>query len=55
MAKFIAQVRAIKHLTADVEIEAESLEDARAKLKLDGIQWDESEPEDQQIEAINPA
>lgn len=55
MVKFIVQVRAIRHLTADLTIQARNEEEARetAKSHLDQVNWDESEPEDQQIESVS--
>lgn len=55
MATFTIQLRAIRHLTREIQIEAGSEADARAKVKqwpLGSLNWDESEPEDIQIESI---
>lgn len=57
MPNFRVQVRAIRHLTAELDIEASSEEEARAKAESrfgreSNINWDESEPEDEQIESV---
>jgi hypothetical protein len=56
MAQFSVQLRAIQHLTRDLIIEADSEADARAQAeaRVELISWDTSEPEDIQIEAVNP-
>jgi hypothetical protein len=57
MPTFIVQVRAIRHLTAELTIEDESMEAARFQVAkgfrhVNGIEWEESDPEDEQIESI---
>lgn len=54
LATYVAQLRAIKHLTVEIEVEAESIEAARtlAMRKAETVVWDHSAPEDIQIEAI---
>jgi hypothetical protein len=56
MPKFTIQVRAIRHLTAELSVEAETEEAARkaAQSRIGSIDmmWDESDPEDEQIETI---
>lgn len=59
MATFIVQVRAIRHLTADLTIKAASMGEARQQVAQrfgsSGIKWEESSPEDEQIESVSEA
>lgn len=56
-SKFIVQLRAIKHLTVEIEVAAESMGEARriALAQADRVGWDPSDPEDIQIESVFPA
>ncbi|MCO5730102.1 hypothetical protein [Rhizobium sp. SSA_523] len=56
MPTYIVQVRAIRHLTAELTVEAENICQARAQVAKgfgypNSIKWDESDPEDEQIES----
>lgn len=59
MPTYIVQVRAIRHLTAEITVEASDMQYAR-QLVQHGLDdpvlihnWDESDPEDKQIESIH--
>lgn len=59
MSKFTVLVRAMRHLTAELSIEAETEGNARAEAEgrlafgNPAIEWDESDPCDKQIESIS--
>lgn len=54
MPQFNVQLRAIRHLTADVTVEAETREEAERKAleARRDVPWDESEPEDERVESV---
>lgn len=58
MPKFTVLVRAMRMLTAEITVEADNEHGARSYaescIAMPNFGWDESEPEDRQIETIIP-
>lgn len=59
MPKFTVLVRAMRHLTAELSIEADTEDNARAEAEgrlafgNPAIEWDERDPWDKQVEGIS--
>lgn len=56
MPQFTVQVRAIRHLTAEIKVEADSEQAARIYaekcIRKSDFLWSESDPEDAQTESV---
>ena len=54
---YVVQLRAIKHLTVEIEVKASSMTSARqvALREANTVGWDPSEPEDVRIESVYPS
>lgn len=60
MPRFTVCVRAIRHLTAELTIDADTpmLATSQAEKLLSepgGVEWDETYPEDEQVESVQVA